>query len=740
MNQNSLVPSQPSRPEWDAYLGAITRRLRLAVALKMPDPEAASALAEAFPDVVRGPLDVLAAHPQLSHLPPDLAQDIRSRDGDPDATLITGEDRPAVPVPVAWLLMAARLAATFRSAERFAEMTRAGAVALLRVPEVRDVANASLVIRRALLPEGQLIVRRPDILEHGVDQLVFLCPDTSDGQLSRSTTSQVTEWIAQSLATDRPVLILVPAALRLPETLRAVLPEPVDVRTVDRDILLATLRRSHSATGKIDEGAARSALPSDRALAMLSGVELGAGLREASAREVALRLAALARRNTAHVGQHGINGSGPAADAARRIAADLVDWSRNGLAWQDVTRSLLLYGPPGTGKSWLAKSLAVEADVPLVTGHFGAWQSRGHLGEMLAGMRETFEEAQRKAPCVLFIDEIDSVGSREGGERHNASYRRQVINAFLLELDGIAQVQGVVTVGACNNAAVIDPAVIRPGRFDLHVEVPMPDASGLMLVLRRHLGGEFPEAQLAELARRAVGQSMAELDANIRNLRSVCRSQRRVFSLDDLAQVLQRGHDPDLHWRVAIHECGHALVATALGRNDVTRVALSAAGGETMRTRLPAAGTVQDFDRELTILLAGRAAEVLVLGDPSAGSGGGRESDLAVASTLALSMHTQMGLGWHGPVWSDTSAEVALRDPHIRHKVRTSMEAAQGRARHILAARRLLLEGMARELVQHRELAGPDLEAWLAQVTCDDGTVAAAKEERAPGRNQTNTS
>ncbi|MBC7137231.1 MAG: hypothetical protein H5U17_00555 [Defluviimonas sp.] len=134
-----------------------------------------------------------------------------------------------------------------------------------------------------------------------------------------------------------------------------------------------------------------------------------------------------------------------------------------------------------------------------------------------------------------------------------------------------------------------------------------------------------------------------------------------------------------------------------------------------------------------TILLAGRAAEVLVFGEPSAGSGGGHESDLAVASMLALSMHTQLGLGWHGPVWSDASAGVALRDPHIRHKVRTSMEDAEGYASRILSARKLLLEDMAQELVQHRELAGPGLVSWLAPAACKE-VVAAVSAQGQAGR------
>ena len=128
--------------------------------------------------------------------------------------------------------------------------------------------------------------------------------------------------------------------------------------------------------------------------------------------------------------------------------------------------------PPGTGKSWLARAIGNSADFTVVTATFGQWQAEGHLGDMLKAMRQCFHNARAAMPTVLIIDEIDSVGSREDRDPRNRSYRTQVINAFLAELDAISREKGLIVIGTCNHRELIDPAVMRAGRFDLKIELP----------------------------------------------------------------------------------------------------------------------------------------------------------------------------------------------------------------------------------------------------------------------------
>jgi ATP-dependent Zn protease len=285
-------------------------------------------------------------------------------------------------------------------------------------------------------------------------------------------------------------------------------------------------------------------------------------------------------------------------------------------------------------------------------------------------------------------------------------------------------------VGACNNIGAINPAVLRPGRFDHHVPVPLPDAAMLAGVLVRHLGPASPATEIGDLARRAVGRSAADLDAAIRAARSLARHEARDVTLEDVARALGLGTDTSaVDWRVAVHECGHAIVAAALRNSMVTRITLLPDGGETTRQQRHNASMMSDIEVELATQLAGRAPEAVVFAEVSAGGGGGAESDLAHATRLALAVHTQLGLGWNGPVWSDGSPDLALRDPGLRLLVRRRLEDAERRAKAILADQQDLLLAMARDLLRQRRLAGQELEHWLAQVRAVDAAVQCETDE-----------
>jgi ATP-dependent Zn protease len=359
-----------------------------------------------------------------------------------------------------------------------------------------------------------------------------------------------------------------------------------------------------------------------------------------------------------------------------------------------------------------------SAGVRFIAASFAAWQAAGHLGDMLKAMRRSFAEARKQVPAILFIDEIDAVGSREEGDRHGSSYRMQVINGFLEEMDSISREEGVIVVGACNHPDRIDPAVLRAGRFDLKIEVPMPDTAAIHGILRGHLGESFGEEKLRDLARIATGSSAAEVDAAVRKARALARAAKRELRLEDLRAQFVAGDVVGAAWirRAAIHECGHAIVAAALGCGEVMRVGLSDSGGTTTRRLVRQQNLLADFEDELASGLAGRAAERMVFGDVCGGAGGPEDSDLARATKLAVSIDTLFGLGVYGPLWIETPPEVVLRDPEARARIRIRLEAAEDRAGAILAIHRQHLEAMAGGLARERLLAGEALAAWLAPV------------------------
>lgn len=197
----------------------------------------------------------------------------------------------------------------------------------------------------------------------------------------------------------------------------------------------------------------------------------------------------------------------------------------------EIPHSLLLHGPAGTGKSYIARAMASAPGVRFVRGSFAEWQAAGHLGDMLKAMYACFAEATAAAPCILFIDEIDSAGSRFGSDVHGPSYRRQVVNGFLLAVDQLTAAGGVILVGACNDPAALDPAILRPGRFDRHVEVPLPDRAAIAQVLCQGLGARVDATDTEALACRLLGPSLAAVDALVRSARSAARQGGRDLRL-----------------------------------------------------------------------------------------------------------------------------------------------------------------------------------------------------------------
>ncbi len=418
------------------------------------------------------------------------------------------------------------------------------------------------------------------------------------------------------------------------------------------------------------------------------------------------------------------------------IAADLRAYVAGRLGWAEVDPGLVLAGPPGTGKSLFCRALAQSAGVPLVIGSFAAWQAHktGHLGDMLSAMRATFAEARAYRACVLLIDELDSVGDRAKFPDRHKDYSTQVVNALLELLDGAERRDGVFVVGATNNPADIDPAVLRSGRLDRIVEIARPTRDDLVAMLRFHLGGELSDADLAGAALLLRGGTGADAAATVRRARGAARRAGHALTIDDLVVAAADGRalpTGEARRRIAIHEAAHAVLAHRLDLGRISGVSLHAGGGVMeLETEDWAILTPQHVEDHIVQRLAGRAAEMLVWGAPSAGAGGSATSDLAQATMLAVRAIGCWGLGADEPIWlgrieSDREFEFATARLHA--PVQALLKRCHERATQMVAANQATIERVADRLSEAGYLDADDIVGAITAAgerTAEDGVDA----------------
>ena len=431
-------------------------------------------------------------------------------------------------------------------------------------------------------------------------------------------------------------------------------------------------------------------------------------------------------------------------DEAKESLSEIVDYLHNPKKYSDVGASMpkgvLLVGPPGTGKTMLAKAVAGEANVPFFS------MSGSEFVEMFVGMgaskvRDLFSQAKEKAPCIVFIDEIDAIGKKRDGQFSSNDEREQTLNQLLTEMDGFQENIGVIILAATNRPETLDPALTRPGRFDRRVPVELPDLAGREAILKVHAKKikTADDVNFHTIARMASGASGAEL-ANIINeaaLRAV-RNNRTVVNESDLEESIETviaGYQKknavlsDSEKKVvAYHEIGHALVAAMQSHSaPVQKITIiprtSGALGYTMQVDQGDKYllTKQELENKIATFTGGRAAEELVFGEITTGA----SNDIEQATKLARAMITRYGM-------SDDFDMVALETVSNRYlggdaslacsadtqneidrKVVELVKHQHEKASKILADNRAKLDELAKYLYEKETITGEEFMSIL---------------------------
>ena len=452
-------------------------------------------------------------------------------------------------------------------------------------------------------------------------------------------------------------------------------------------------------------------------------------------------------------------------DEAKEELQEIVDFLKDPGKFQKlggkIPKGALLIGPPGTGKTLLARAIAGEAGVPFFT------ISGSDFVEMFVGVgasrvRDMFEQAKKNAPCIIFIDEIDAVGRHRGaGLGGGNDEREQTLNQLLVEMDGFEANEGIILVAATNRPDVLDPALLRPGRFDRQVVVPNPDLNGREKILRVHMRNVplATDVNVKTLARGTPGFSGADL-ANLVNEGALlaARKNRRMVVQADFEEAKDKvmmgaerksmAMSDDEKRNTAYHEGGHALVALSVPSADPVHKATIIPRGRAlgMVMQLPEGDRYslkfQQMTSRLTIMMGGRVAEELIFGKENVTSGA--SSDIESATRLARSMVTRWGfseelgvvaygedqeevfLGHSVTRTQNVSSETARKiDSEIRRLVQTGYD----EARRILTERLEDLHTLAKALLEYETLSGDEIIKVLQGIP---PVREAAEEHRAP--------
>lgn len=512
----------------------------------------------------------------------------------------------------------------------------------------------------------------------------------------------------KALAAGDAVIVICDSLEALSDIARAVPFAVHDWPALTSEMIVTLLKQTHSATGQVAEDVIAQIPPSDAALAAMPLTLLSHAFRAPSSIGVAQRLASysrLALPKSRGLTLADVKGLPEVCGKLSAIIADLKDWQVGKVAWSDVSASALFYGPPGSGKTMLAEAMAGSAGLHFVTTSYTDLQAAGHLGDYLKAMSEVVKEAISNAPSVIFFDELDSFGSRIAPGGTYNRYMTSVINDMLQQLTRLNAAEGVIVLAATNFVENIDPAILRSGRFDAKIAVPHPDKTGVRDILAHHVG---PDVAVEDhVINRLIGLSGADLANIARDAKGRARRARSPMTAQHLraasAAAVPFARDSDLK-RIAAHEAGHIVIAAMLDMSRPVRAHISPSGGAVTRLG-PTIYTQQNIKNELAYLMGGRAAEKILVGAISSGSGASDQSDLDQATDLAISQELQWGLGKSGLIYAPVGRDKRhmLTAPQ-QHTINERLKSAEALAVQTLTENRAMLEEVTEALLAEREL------------------------------------
>lgn len=406
------------------------------------------------------------------------------------------------------------------------------------------------------------------------------------------------------------------------------------------------------------------------------------------------------------------------------LARDIADFKDSKLEFRHLDRGVCLHSKtPGLGKSTYAKMLAAKCAIPLVSTSAGEWFSSGpgYLHTVVQRFRAEVAKANSLADpvCLLNIEEVDAAVPNRSSLSGNASeYFNVLVSDVLAVLDSTLSGSRLILVASTNQIERVDPALLRPGRLEKVIEIPLPDAAGAVNILRFHLRGEIDD-DLSPLGPLFAGSSGAEIMYAVRSARRAARHAGRDLTVGDLidAAMPPETHPPARLFRMAVHEAAHAVVLLALAAGTVQHVFLKSAGARGGGTSVLYSDddlvTRAAIEDRATVGLAARAAERLFTGSVSTGGGGDADSDIGSATILIASLHASFGMRG-APVYLGAGEEllraVAL-DAGLREAVARDLRRLERRADRLVAANRDAILAVARRLAEKRHLAGAEVEA-----------------------------
>lgn len=617
-----------------------------------------------------------------------------------------------------------------------ARRLRRGAPVVIFATHTSDlVERVKDIFVRCVLPAHAQVLEAENPLKRATHHDATALLVARDGTDSDHRPEKGNRSVASALHRRMPIVGIAPDPVRhLPSTLLQSVEHALSLPALDETAVALVI--------EVVTGKAPTQAISDEIIRLLDLDDLLLAIRShRTADQCVVALDEMVRRKTDFLGSgpslEDLDGYGAAKTWGLELAEDMADFKAGRLSWDELTnKGLLLSGPPGVGKTQFARALAKSARVPLVSTSVAQWNSETYLSNTLQAIRDAFSQAKRQAPCILFIDEIDGISDRSQLRGDFAEYWTQIVNLLLEQLASVDDRPGVVVVSATNHPDKIDAAIKRAGRLDREIVIDKPDPTTLARIFRHHLGEELlVGVDLMPLALAARGATGADVEAFVRRAKGAARRAKRPLALDDVLAEIRAGRTglPAQHRRrIAIHEAGHAIVSHELQTGAPVGLSLHDEGGSfDLAADLSGASTLERCQAEIAVLLAGRVAEHLLLGDVSIGSGLAPASDLCRATNIACAIEGRCGIGQFGSVYIENATDFA-NIPGLLTAVQGQLNRAEAKATEIMSRRETALRALSDALAETGYLSAEQIEQIISDHEVQVAGPTDEKAQRGP--------